>query len=42
MFGRIKTAWKKLDFLILNASGGLEQGKAADYAMRLNLTAPHK
>ncbi len=39
MFARIKAAWKKLDFLILNASGGLEQGKAADYAMRLNLTA---
>ena len=29
----------KLDFLILNESGGLEQGKAADYAMQLNLTA---
>jgi NAD(P)-dependent dehydrogenase (short-subunit alcohol dehydrogenase family) len=31
--------WKKLDFLILNSSGGLEQGKAADYAMRPNLNA---
>lgn len=39
MFRRIEAAWKKLDFLILNASGGLEQGRAADYAMRLNLTA---
>jgi len=39
MFTRIEASWKKLDFLILNASGGLEQGKAADYAMRLNLTA---
>jgi 3-oxoacyl-[acyl-carrier protein] reductase len=39
MFARIKEAWKKLDFLILNASGGLEQGKEPDYAMRLNLTA---
>ena len=39
MLEQIKTVWKKLDFLILNASGGLEQGKAADYAMQLNLTA---
>ncbi len=39
MFARIKDAWKRLDFLILNASGGLEQDKAADYAMRLNLNA---
>jgi len=29
----------QLDALILNASGGLEAGKAADYAMTLNLTA---
>ena len=28
-----------LDFLILNASGGLEKGVAPDYAMQLNLTA---
>ncbi len=28
-----------LDALILNASGGLESGKAEDYAMKLNLTA---
>ncbi len=28
-----------LDFLVLNASGGLEKGKAADYAMTLNKTA---
>jgi len=31
-FGRLNT-------LILNASGGLEKGKPADYAMRLNLNA---
>jgi hypothetical protein len=37
MFTRIKAAWKKLDFLILNASGGREQGKAADYTTQLNL-----
>ena len=29
----------RLDVLILNASGGLEKDKAADYAMELNLTA---
>lgn len=28
-----------LDFLVLNASGGLEKGVATDYAMQLNLTA---
>ena len=28
-----------LNFLVLNASGGLEKGKAADYAMTLNMTA---
>jgi 3-oxoacyl-[acyl-carrier protein] reductase len=39
MFAQIKEVWQKLDFLILNASGGLEQGKAADYAVQLNLTA---
>jgi NAD(P)-dependent dehydrogenase (short-subunit alcohol dehydrogenase family) len=26
MFARIKAVWKKLDFLILNAKWGLEQG----------------
>jgi 3-oxoacyl-[acyl-carrier protein] reductase len=39
IFDRIRTAWGRLDFLVLNASGGLEQNKAADYAMQLNLTA---
>lgn len=29
----------QLDLLVLNASGGLEKEKAADYAMQLNLTA---
>jgi 3-oxoacyl-[acyl-carrier protein] reductase len=29
----------RIDLLILNASGGLEKGKPADYAMRLNLGA---
>ena len=38
-FDQIQAAWGGLDFLILNASGGLEQDKAADYAMQLNLTA---
>ena len=28
-----------LDYLVLNASGGLEKGVAPDYAMQLNLTA---
>ena len=36
---QIEAAWRRLDLLILNASGGLEQDKAADYAMQLNLTA---
>ena len=38
-FDRIRTAWSHLDILILNASGGLEKDKAADYAMKLNLDA---
>jgi len=38
-FDQIQAAWGRLDFLILNASGGLEQDKASDYAMQLNLTA---
>jgi 3-oxoacyl-[acyl-carrier protein] reductase len=38
-FEQIRAAWGRLDFLILNASGGLEQDKAPDYAMQLNLTA---
>ncbi|PLZ84816.1 SDR family oxidoreductase [Fischerella muscicola] len=39
MIKRIEEQFGRLDFLILNASGGLEKDKTADYAMRLNLTA---
>lgn len=39
IFDRIQSAWGRLDVLVLNASGGLEQGKGPDYAMQLNLTA---
>jgi 3-oxoacyl-[acyl-carrier protein] reductase len=35
----VKSEFEYLDALILNASGGLEAGKAQDYAMTLNLTA---
>jgi 3-oxoacyl-[acyl-carrier protein] reductase len=38
-FDQIKAAWGRLDLLVLNASGGLEQDKPADYPMQLNLTA---
>jgi 3-oxoacyl-[acyl-carrier protein] reductase len=38
-FDQIRAAWERLDILVLKASGGLEQDKAADYAMQLNLTA---
>jgi len=38
-FEQIREVWGKLDLLVLNASGGLEQDKAPDYAMQLNLTA---
>ena len=38
-FDQIKNAWTHLDILVLNASGGLEKDKAADYAMTLNLDA---
>ncbi|BCM92852.1 enoyl-[acyl-carrier-protein] reductase [NADPH] FabL [Abditibacteriota bacterium] len=31
-----------IDVLVLNASGGLEKGKSADYAMNLNLTAQER
>jgi 3-oxoacyl-[acyl-carrier protein] reductase len=39
IFDRIQASWGRLDLLVLNASGGLEQGKDPDYAMQLNLTA---
>jgi NAD(P)-dependent dehydrogenase (short-subunit alcohol dehydrogenase family) len=35
----IQQFYKRLDVLVLNASGGLEQGKTEDYAMTLNHTA---
>ncbi|HEY2038597.1 MAG TPA: SDR family oxidoreductase [Edaphobacter sp.] len=38
-FDQIRNEWGRLDFLVLNASGGLEQDKAPDYATQLNLTA---
>jgi 3-oxoacyl-[acyl-carrier protein] reductase len=34
-----RAAFGHLDVLVLNASGGLEKGKPADYAQRLNLDA---
>jgi 3-oxoacyl-[acyl-carrier protein] reductase len=39
MLGGVEREFGHLDALILNASGGLEAGKAEDYAMTLNLTA---
>ncbi len=38
-FAQIEASWPRLDLLVLNASGGLEQNKASDYALQLNLTA---
>ena len=38
-FEQIRTEWRQLDLLVLNASGGLEKDKPNDYAMRLNCTA---
>lgn len=39
IFDLIQASWGRLDLLVLNASGGLEQDKGPDYAMQLNLTA---
>lgn len=39
MMQLVSQQFGRLDLLILNASGGLEKEKAADYAMQLNLTA---
>ena len=39
MIDRIDSRFGRLDMLVLNASGGLEFGAAADYAMRLNRDA---
>src|SRR5262245_58778341 len=39
MVESVRVEYGRLDLLILNASGGLEKDKSADYAMQLNLTA---
>ena len=39
MVEAVRNEYGRLDILILNASGGLEKNKPADYAMQLNLTA---
>ena len=39
MLDTVKAAWGGLDILVLNASGGMESGMAADYAMQLNRDA---
>jgi 3-oxoacyl-[acyl-carrier protein] reductase len=42
MMSTIQPVYKRLDVLMLNASRGLEQGTAEDYAMTLNHTAQLK
>jgi NAD(P)-dependent dehydrogenase (short-subunit alcohol dehydrogenase family) len=39
MIEAVRQEYNRLDVLVLNASGGLEKDKPADYAMQLNLTA---
>ncbi|WP_243062925.1 SDR family oxidoreductase [Humibacter sp. RRB41] len=39
LFAAIEKEWGGLDILVLNASGGMESGMAADYAMLLNRDA---
>lgn len=39
MFETIRTEFGGLDILVMNASGGMESGMAADYAMQLNRDA---
>jgi 3-oxoacyl-[acyl-carrier protein] reductase len=39
MMQQVQASLGRLDFLVLNASGGLEKDQEADYAMQLNLTA---
>lgn len=39
MFQTVADAWGGLDLLVLNASGGMEGGMEADYAMKLNRDA---
>jgi len=42
MMQNVMAHFAQLDLLVLNASGGLEKDKPADYAMRLNLTAQER
>jgi 3-oxoacyl-[acyl-carrier protein] reductase len=42
MFQAVREQFTQLDLLVLNASGGLEKGQVADYAMDLNLTAQER
>ncbi len=42
MFQAVAAQFTKLNLLVLNASGGLEKDKVADYAMDLNLTAQER
>jgi NAD(P)-dependent dehydrogenase (short-subunit alcohol dehydrogenase family) len=42
MMAAIRETFGRLDILVLNASGGLEKGKAEDYAMALNQGAQLK
>ncbi|MDL9979832.1 SDR family oxidoreductase [Microbacterium candidum] len=39
MFGQVEQLYRKLDILVLNASGGMEGGMAEDYALQLNRDA---
>jgi NAD(P)-dependent dehydrogenase (short-subunit alcohol dehydrogenase family) len=39
MLEAVRREYGRLDILVLNASGGMEKGKPADYAMQLNLIA---
>jgi NAD(P)-dependent dehydrogenase (short-subunit alcohol dehydrogenase family) len=39
MLQQVQSKAGRIDLLVLNASGGLEKDKPADYAMQLNLTA---
>lgn len=39
MFAEVRKQWGGLDILVLNASGGMESGVEADYAMKLNRDA---
>ena len=39
LFDTVKEQWGGLDILVMNASGGMESGMEADYAMQLNRDA---